>query len=1261
MGKTWTDAAVDYLGDREICPRCDDGPITDGICRACRVDLSAAGGNEVWRLSQEAGALLARRQAQVDALPIVEVAVTMPTEYVPPALPADYAPPALPVPGTEPRVFAPRAPAWTSAPPSPAATGASSRISIQSVLAVVGAALFAVAAIVFTFFNPDLTNFATRSLIVAAITAVFLGGAWLLARLKLQFSAEAVGALGMVFVVLDVSALARAVPIGIDGWAAVGIATLLCSAVMVLIAALARIRSWLWAGLVGVALAPAFLGYSGDMQPASWAGHLGVGFVAVALHSVLERMRRRFDAPLAADRLTLIVLQLLATTVVTGQLLFAALLAIPDARYGAVPSVLALAALALLAAVSTRTGSPRFWSWFAGAYSLAAVSATIALLPADIGDTWVFALAAAASIGIVVLAALPVRAPLARLPLLLGGWVVLLVATLPALSFVLLSAPGYAGVPVAPGLLGLVTSAAGAWLAVSAARRGGADPLTVHAIRNVSNRVVGVTGEPAQLVATPTPVSTDYGRGMRAVALWLLTIASLGFANWWIFLPLTRIAIGLVIAAALALLVTRVRAIAEAPLMLRAIPITAAHLQLIAAAAAVTLVSPLQLAVGVGVLVVLVAVARTVPIRIRSLHVGIGFAYALVVIAVTLTDAGLDVIPVLCLTTSIASAAALGATLIRRVQPGPWYAILIVTAVPFLIGIASVLAVRSGWTALSTGVTFALALTLVLTRRPGLNRLVRSAAAAILVPSLAVVVVCLGAQILLDSASPVTLPVIAAIVAVVLPFTSAMERALVRHGLGAADARAARSWIELSSLVTAALAVLLALVRSAAGFETSFLVLVILGLGASAAGVITRRRDAWVLAAVAWTGALWSLWAMFGVTALEPYVLPPALAAAIVGAVFVLRGMPGRVFYAVGLVIAVVTPLGVLASTGDGSTGDERWRAHALLSAGVALVGLGALLVRRGVNPLVSPTLGAAVLAGSAGAIEGVRMGLRLDEAGVADAQLLLPVLGYAAVATAVAIVAARILVRFADDGARRHGGVAASVVRSRWAYAPAVLLAAVGPITAVRPGPLAFWGLWLVMLALLTLLLVTVARSRIRTVTLPPAWFLFAVTWCVAVAGWSTRESRVEFYALPLGLALLAAGALAARAEGRPASFTSWPIGHTGSWRRLTPGLVVLFLPSMLATGTDPETARAILVIVLALAAILIGSLRRLGAPFVIGILVLPIENAIVFAVQLGRSIGAAPWWITLATAGAVLLVIAVTSERRTRGGTAARLRDLN
>jgi hypothetical protein len=85
-------------------------------------------------------------------------------------------------------------------------------------------------------------------------------------------------------------------------------------------------------------------------------------------------------------------------------------------------------------------------------------------------------------------------------------------------------------------------------------------------------------------------------------------------------------------------------------------------------------------------------------------------------------------------------------------------------------------------------------------------------------------------------------------------------------------------------------------------------------------------------------------------------------------------------------------------------------------------------------------------------------------------------------------------------------------------------------------------------------------------------------------------------------------------------------------------------------------------MVIALALVAILLGSQLKLAAPFFLGIIVLPIENIVVFAVQIGRGIESVPWWITLAIVGAVLLIIAVTYERRSGadGSIAARLRDL-
>src|SRR5690606_30143122 len=128
-------------------------------------------------------------------------------------------------------------------------------------------------------------------------------------------------------------------------------------------------------------------------------------------------------------------------------------------------------------------------------------------------------------------------------------------------------------------------------------------------------------------------------------------------------------------------------------------------------------------------------------------------------------------------------------------------------------------------------------------------------------------------------------------------------------------------------------------------------------------------------------------------------------------------------------------------------------------------------------------------------------------------------------------------------------------------------------------------WAMWTLMLALLTLMLVTAARGP-RT-TLPPVWFLFAVSFVTAVVAWSPRDLRVEWFSLPLGAFLIMAGVCAMR--GRPAdaatprTLGSWPSGWEGSWALLGPGIVTMMSASIVATFTDPLTWRAILVMVLA------------------------------------------------------------------------------
>src|SRR5690606_28798260 len=107
----------------------------------------------------------------------------------------------------------------------------------------------------------------------------------------------------------------------------------------------------------------------------------------------------------------------------------------------------------------------------------------------------------------------------------------------------------------------------------------------------------------------------------------------------------------------------------------------------------------------------------------------------------------------------------------------------------------------------------------------------------------------------------------------------------------------------------------------------------------------------------------------------------------------------------------------------------------------------------------------------------------------------------------------------------------------------------------------------------------------------------------------------NVEWFSLPLGLALTAAGVLVlARGEGATGgNVTSWPVGFVRSWAVLAPGIIVTVLPSVLATGTNPATWRAILVIALALVALLVGAMLRYAAPFVLSLITFGVEIAVI------------------------------------------------
>lgn len=1202
----WSDAAIRGLLDSKSCPVCGAPDIREQQCTRCNADFTGAIGADLWEASQAAVAALRLRQSVLERVPLAAGAAAAAPR------PAAADPTAAPAASVLPRESAPR-----------------SSATVQSVLAVAGAGLLAIAAIVFTFFNPDLTDVVLRSLIVAVITLVFLVGAWALAARRLQFSAEAVGALGMVFLGLDVYSISETTPPHLSPWVFAAIGTLVGGGLMAVLGIAFRIRVWVLTSLLALAFVPAMLGVAGGPGLGAVAGWLGAAGAAFALIEVAGRLTARFDSGLRAERGALTAVQLLSVLFALLQV-WSVPPSSPPAFWLLLSAV--LLTVTVLGASSAQHPAGGFWNFLAGAAGVGAIALLPLTLSGAVAAEWFLSLVpAAAAVALIGTAARLRRPHRLRRGAVIGGslFAVAMTALAPLASAAFIGAStvlGYAPISstptVASATIGLAALAAG---------------LGVFAVLTPGARWIGQLG------------------AWFAVAAALTLLCSPGILLWG------RIAIGLGLSIAVCIALVRIPQLRDAAASSRLPVIIGAHLLVVLCGILSWSRSDAVVWAGVAIVGTTVALARTVPAPVRFLHVGIAYAYALVIFATALDLLRVEPVALLCLTTTVGGLGAIAATFLPRVTPRSWYAVLAVTSVPFVIGVAQVVFERSGWTALSTSVIFALALALVVTRRAGLGTPLRTLSAGLLIPSLAVVAVCLGAQLLLVSGSPVVLPVIATIVAVALPSGAAIQRTLAGR-IGSTDAAAARIAIEASALLTAGIAVALSLSRDAAGLPTAFLVLVILGVGAGATSLLAGRRYGWWLAGAAFTGALWCVWGIAGVAQFEPYLLPPTLIAALIGGVLTARARHGLPLYATGLAAAAIPLLAALAIAGsDGAP----WRGYGLVAASWVLLAVGALMGRgyapwqKRLRVLRAPTLAVAIVTAAGGAVQAARWGLGLDSTPVIAAPLVLVSAGLGAAGAASAVLAARLL--------RTASVPTARLAQTRWLYAPAAVYVGAAAWPSIERDWFTIWAMWLLMLAFLVFMVVTAARARARTTSLPPVLFVFLLAFVTAMVAWSPRDLRVEWFSLPLGLFLLAAGALGMRGDAAPAhgvlvTLRRWPHGSVGSWALLAPGLVTVFSASMAATFTDPLTWRAILVIVLALVAILVGASIRLAAPFLIGIVVLPVENAIAFLVQIGRGIESMPWWITLSVVGAVLLIIAVTYERRAgeSTGISARLRDL-
>jgi len=119
-------------------------------------------------------------------------------------------------------------------------------------------------------------------------------------------------------------------------------------------------------------------------------------------------------------------------------------------------------------------------------------------------------------------------------------------------------------------------------------------------------------------------------------------------------------------------------------------------------------------------------------------------------------------------------------------------------------------------------------------------------------------------------------------------------------------------------------------------------------------------------------------------------------------------------------------------------------------------------------------------------------------------------------------------------------------------------------------------------------------------------------------------------------------------------------PRARSAAW--LTPGLVLLLVPSLIAVEEDPALWRVVALGLVATVVAVGGAIRRLQAPLLIGTIVLLIHLLVQswpLLEDIGRSV---EWWLWLGLAGVVVVAIAARYERRLQNARdlVRRIRDL-
>lgn len=286
----------------------------------------------------------------------------------------------------------------------------------------------------------------------------------------------------------------------------------------------------------------------------------------------------------------------------------------------------------------------------------------------------------------------------------------------------------------------------------------------------------------------------------------------------------------------------------------------------------------------------------------------------------------------------------------------------------------------------------------------------------------------------------------------------------------------------------------------------------------------------------------------------------------------------------------------------------DRETTLATLPAVAGLLGALAARTRTAALQTVSAGLAALAAAGELSAV-GAANGLASDQVG-------------GLLVVAVALLALAATPRFGPD--RRTGIEAGSAL---------VAVVAVG-----SAAPDAGWLSW-VLAGLALVALGTALRPDRRRLAMAAGLLLSASSW-VRLAEADVTDP--EPYVLPLAVAALVLGHLRRRREPGTRSMAAYG-----------PGLGALLVPSLLASYAGSPLWRPLLLAAVCVVVVLLGARERLQAPLAIGGGVLALDAALLLAPYAA----AAPRWLVLGGAGALLLAVGATYEQRLRD--LSRLRD--